>query len=158
MNNWHWLRVCGDRTQFCHMQDDFTWEDFDLLGWFLGLLPVSLLKLSNCGHKKGTAPEAGVMEHRHGKTLGRDWLQVCAAGSGGVGRGTGWVPAVGSCLPVGAAAPAVRPPALHSAAPAGMTWAACKTNSNLLVPDGKFAHCLEKANSSWKISLNLVLA
>lgn len=72
MNNLHWLSVCGDRTQFCHMQDDFNWEGFGGLGSLLGLQPGSLLEPSNCSHKKGTSPGAGATEHRQGKAVGRD--------------------------------------------------------------------------------------
>lgn len=142
MNNWHWLRVCGDRTQFCYMKGDFTWEDFGSLGLLLGLFPCSLLELSNCVCKNGTSPAAGVTEHRHGKREGRDLAASVQQHQPVWGAGTHQIPAVGSCLPWGLLLQLWDLWPCTLLLLLGMTWAVCKTNSNLLVPDDKFTHWL----------------
>lgn len=76
----------GRVAQFCHMQDDLACKGFGNLGLFLSMLPGSLLGLSNCGHKQGISPQAGVTMQIHIKQCEETWLQICNAGSACVGR------------------------------------------------------------------------
>lgn len=115
MNNWHWLRVCGDRTQFCHMQGDLLERVLAVLGYFW----VCWLSLGQNWAIVTIKRESHLKLGLQSTGMAKQWevaqCKFVLQDQPVWGAGTHWIPAAGSCLSLGAAVPAVRPLALHSA-------------------------------------------